>query len=216
MDGGHIALQGAVGFDGDKPPLGAQAAALGRDDPRVLRVDLRDHHGHVRRSPVGAVVGYHRHFGFGIGFFQLADLLFLHIHCTEDKIHFALHGLNVLGVFHHQVFHILWNGPLHHPAAFHRLAIGLAGAAARSRNGGDGEPGVMLQQRGKPLPHHAGAAHNAYTIFFLHWLIFSFAASSKGPHWQTRASTVSNKQSMRAVGLLASGRSKIRARAKKL
>ena len=38
MQGRHIALQAAVGLDGHKAALGAQALALGRDDVDVVGV----------------------------------------------------------------------------------------------------------------------------------------------------------------------------------
>ena len=168
MDGGHIALQRAVGLHRHKAPLGAQTAALGMDDLSMLRIDLRDDHGHIRGAPVCAVVGHHRHFGLGIGLLQRPDLFLLHVHGTKDEIYFRLHAFHILGVFHDDIPHIGRHRGIHKPPAFHRLGIGLSRAAARGGNSGYMEPRMIFQQCGKALAHHTGAAYNAHPIAFIH------------------------------------------------
>ena len=76
MQRGYIALQAAVGLDGDKTAPGAQALALGGDDLDVVSVDLRHDHRDIRRKAMRAVVGDDRAFRLGIGFLQCLDLLF--------------------------------------------------------------------------------------------------------------------------------------------
>ena len=51
-----IALQAAIGFDGDKAALCAEPLALCVDDADVVGVDLRHDHRHVGRVAVGGIV----------------------------------------------------------------------------------------------------------------------------------------------------------------
>ena len=167
MQGRGIGLDGAVGFDGDEAAPGAQAGALCWDDRQMLRVHLGHHHGHVVGPAVGGVVGDHRHLGLGVGLLQGADLLLLHIHGTEDEVYHAGDLFHVGGgVQHHQVLGLLGDGSLHGPAAGDGLLIGLAGGTGAGGDGGELEPGVVLHQGDEALPHHAGAADDAYFVLF--------------------------------------------------
>ena len=167
MDCGHIALQGAVALHGDKAPLGAQPLALGFDHRGVVRVDLRDNHGHIGGAPVGAVVGDDRALLFGVGLLQGADVLLLHIHGAEHKIHLGHDLVHVLfrvvnGHFRHAGRH----GDLHGPAAAHSLLIGFPGGAGAGRQCGHRKPGVVFQQGGKTLPHHSRTSDDSHAILF--------------------------------------------------
>ena len=87
MQGRHIALQAAIGLDGDETALGAQTLALGRDDLDMVGIDLRYHHGNVRGETMGTVIGDHRALCLGVCFLQCFDLVLGHIDSAENKIH---------------------------------------------------------------------------------------------------------------------------------
>ena len=167
MEGGGVGLDGAVGLHCDEAALGAKALFLGGDDLQVLRVHLGHHHGHVLGPAVGGVVGHHRALGLGVGLLQGADLVLLHIHGTEHKVHQAGDLLDVrLGVQHHQVLGLLRDRSGHGPAVLHRLLIGLARGAGAGGDDGELEPGVLLHQGDEALAHHAGAADDSDFVLF--------------------------------------------------
>ena len=162
----NVALQRAVGLNGDEAALGAQTTALGGDDLNVLGVDLRHNHGHIGSKAVCAVVGYHRALGLGVSLFQSANLVLLHVDGAEHKVNLRGDLFHMGSVQHHQLLGGLRHGGAHHPMAAHRILIGFTCRAGRSGHRGQMEPGVVLQQGNKPLADHAGRAHNAYTILF--------------------------------------------------
>ena len=164
---GSVALDGTVGLDGDKAPLGAQTGPLGIDNLDVAGVELRHHHGHVLGPAVGGVVGDHRALGLGVPLLQGANFVLFHVHRAEDEVYHDGDPVHIgLGVQHHQGPGLLRDGGLHGPAAGHGLFIGLAGRAGAGGQGGELEPGVVLHQGDKPLAHHAGGADDTYLIFF--------------------------------------------------
>ena len=164
---GGVALDGAVGLDGDKAPLGAQTPALGVDDLDVAGVELRHHHGHVVGPAVGGVVGHHRALGLGVPFLQGADLVLFHVHSTENEVYHTGNFLHIgLGVQHHQSLGLLRDGGFHRPAAGYGLLIGLSGGAGTGGQGGELEPGVVFHQGDEALTYHAGSADNAYFVRF--------------------------------------------------
>ena len=170
VQGGGIGLDGAVGLDGNEAALGAQALALGGDDLQVLRVHLGHHHGHILRPAVGGVVGHHGALGLGIALLQSADLVLLHIHGTEHKVHHAGDLFHIgLGVHHHQLLSLGGDGGIHGPAACHGLLIGLPGGAGAGGQDGQLEPGVVLHQGDEALTHHAGGADDAYFVLLFHF-----------------------------------------------
>ena len=167
MQGGDIALEGAVGFDRHEAPLGAQALALRVDDGDVVGVDLRHHHGHVVGPAVGGVVGDDGALQLGVLFLQGADLFLLHIHGAEAEVHQLRHLLGVgLGVQHHDLLGLLGHGDVQRPAALHGLLVGLAGAAGAGGDGGELEPGVIFHQGDEALAHHARASDDADFVLF--------------------------------------------------
>ena len=159
MQGRHIALEAAVGLDGDKAALGAQALALGRDDVEVVGVDLGYHHGHVRGKAVGGVVGHDRALGLGIGLLQCLDLILLHVDGAKDKIHLGGDLLHIGVASSTTIFlALLGHGGVHDPAAADGLLIGFASAACAGRKGNQMKPGVIFQQRNKALADHTGCS----------------------------------------------------------
>ena len=82
----RIALDRAVGLDGDESACGSQSLLLERDNVAVLGIDLRNDHGHIRCPAVGTVVGDYRSLCFGIFLFNGTDLVLLHIHRAEAEI----------------------------------------------------------------------------------------------------------------------------------
>ena len=163
--GGHIALDGAVGLDGDKAVLGAQTFPLGFDDCRVAAIDLGNQHGNVADAAVGAIIGDHRRFRPGVAFFQRADLVLLHIHGAEHEIHPGRHVFHLRRVQHGHIRHIGGNGAiLERPAAFHRFPVRFSGAAGGRGQASHLKPGVMLQKKREALADHSGRAYDSYTI----------------------------------------------------
>ena len=59
MQGGHIALQAAVGLDGYEAALGTQTLALGRDDVDMIRIDLGHDQRHLGIHAEGMAVVDH-------------------------------------------------------------------------------------------------------------------------------------------------------------
>ena len=166
VQGGHVALQRAVGLDRDKAALGAETPALALDDLLVLPVELGDDHRHVGGAAMGAVVGDDGAFRFGIRFLKRADLRLGHIDRAEDEIHLRGDRLHVGGIQHGHRLHRLGHGGVHRPATRDRLLIGLArGAGARGERG-DGKPRMILKQGHKPLTDHTGATDDTNTILF--------------------------------------------------
>ena len=166
MQGRHIALQAAVGLDGHKAALGAQALALGRDDVDVVGVDLGYDHRYVRGKAVRAVVGHDRALGLGIGLLQCLDLVLLHVDGAKDEIDLGGDLLHIGGVQHDHLFNALGHGGLHQPAAADGLLIGFASAACAGRKGNQIKPGVTFQQRSKALADHTGCTDNTNIVLF--------------------------------------------------
>ena len=173
MQGGDVALEGAVGLHGDEAPLRAQTLALMGDHGQVLRVDLRHHHGDVLRPAVGGVVGDDGALQLGVALLQGPDLVFRHIHGAEAEIHQRGDLFRVRhGVHHHEIPGAGGDGGGHDPALLRRLAIGLPGAAGAGGDDGEAEPGVVLHQRDEALTHHARAADDADLVLFHAFLRF--------------------------------------------
>jgi len=103
-------------------------------------------------------------------FLQSADLVLLHIHGTEHKVHHAGDLFHIgLGVHHHQLLSLGGDGGIHGPAACHGLLIGLPGGAGAGCQDGQLEPGVVLHQGDEALTHHAGGADDAYFVLLFHF-----------------------------------------------
>ena len=167
MQGGDVALEGAVGLDSDEAALGAQTLLLMGDDLDMFRIDLRHHHGHVRGEPVGGIVGDNRAFHLSDPLLQGAGGVLIHIHRTEGEVDLVGELLHLsVDVVDDQLFGFLGDGGVHLPAAADGFFIGFSGAAGTGRNGGELEPGVVLQQRDKALTYHASTTDNAYFVFF--------------------------------------------------
>ena len=143
---GNIALQRAVGFDGDEAPLGTQTPALRIDGLSMFRVDLRDDHRHIRCKAVGRIVGDHRTLRPGIAFFQCTDLIFFHIHSTEYKVESFHHGLYIGGIVQYQLRCAGGDGGGHAPATIQSICIGFPGGPGRGRQLGHLKPWMFLQQ----------------------------------------------------------------------
>ena len=172
----NIALQRAVGFDGNKAAFGTQALSLRGDDFSVVVVDFRNHHRHVGGEAVRGVVGHNWAFQLGVPLLQCADFLLFHVHCAESKVHTAGNLLSVRhSVLDNDGAHLLRDGGAHHPAAAHRLLVGLARRVGRGGKGGHLKPWMVLQQGDKSLADHAGRADDGYMILFhLRYILSEF------------------------------------------
>ena len=162
MERRDVALQAAVGLDGDEAALRAEALALGGDDFEVLGVYFGHDHGHVGGPAVGAVVGDDGALELGVGLLEGDDLLLLHIHGGEDEIHLRGDGLHVAdGVLHDDGLGAFGHGDVDGPAGADGVLIGLSGAAGAGGDDRQVEPGMPGEQGDETLPHHAGAADDA-------------------------------------------------------
>ena len=140
----RIALDGAVRLHRNKAPLRAQALFLIWDHLGVLRVQFRDHHRHVRRPAVGAVVGDNGRFRLRISLLDRPDLLFSHIDGAEYKIDLGRHLLHGVYILYHDRFHTLRHRRIQLPAAARRLLIRLSHAAGAGRDHGYLVPRMIL------------------------------------------------------------------------
>jgi len=160
IDGRHVALQRAVGFDGDEAALAAESLALRGDDGGVVGVDLGDHHRHVGGPAMGGVVRHHRDLVAGVVLFELPRVVLGHVHRAEHEVDLLRDRVDGGRVEHLHAGHRLRDRRRHGPAALHRVLVGLARRLGAGGQGGDLEPGVMLEQGEKPLAHHAGRAQH--------------------------------------------------------
>ena len=174
MQGRHIALQAAIGLDGDETALGAQTLALCRDDLNMVGVDLRHHHRDIRSAAVGAVVGDDRALCLGISLLKCFDLGLGHIDGAEDEVHLRSDLFHLGSVQHHQLLDAFGHRGGHGPAGTDSLLISLACTAAGCGQGGQFEPGVILQQCDEALTDHASRTDNANFILFFHFQHLSF------------------------------------------
>ena len=179
MQGRYIALQAAVGLDGDEAALGAQTLALGRDDLNVVGVDLRHHHRDIRGAAVGAVVGDDRALCLGISLLKCLDLGLGHIDGAEDEVHLRSDLFHLGSVQHDHLLHAFGHRGGHGPAGTDSFLIGLACTAAGCGQGGQFEPGVILQQCDEALTDHASRTDNANFILFFHFQHLSFQKKTK-------------------------------------
>ena len=181
MQGGHIALERAVGLHGNEAPLGAQTLALRVDDGDVVGVDLGHYHGHIVGPAVGGVVGDDGALQLGVLLLQSPDLLLLHIHGAEAEVHQLRHLLGVgLGVQNDDLLGLLGHGDIQSPAALHGLLVGLSGAAGAGGDGGELEPGVIFHQGDEALTDHAGASDDAdFVLFHGMFLLLSCCRGSR-------------------------------------
>ena len=124
----------------------------------MLRIDLRHHHGHIRRPAVGAVVGYHRRLRLRVLLLDLFDLVLRHIHRGEDKINLRRHFRNLVHIFDHNLLYRLRHGRIHLPSVPHCLLVRPARGTGARRNRGHLKPRMVLQKGDKTLPHHTRAA----------------------------------------------------------
>ena len=177
VQGGNVALQAAVGLDGNKAALGAQTLALCGDDLDVVGVDLGHHHGHIRGKAVCTVVGHHRAFSLCIGLFQSLDLILGHVDCTEDKIHLRSNLFHLGCIQNYHLLDTFRHGGGHGPTGTDSFLIGLAGAAAGCGQNGQLEPGVIFQQRHKTLTDHTSRTYDTHFILFFHFQHLSFRES---------------------------------------
>ena len=167
MDCRDVALQRAVGFDGNKAALCSKALALCVDHSGVVRIDFRDDHRDIRRPAMRAVVGHDRAFRLCIGLFQRFNFIFLHVDRAEDKVYHRSDLFHVGGgVEDDHVFHGFRHGRAHGPAVSHSLLIGFAGGPAARSERFDVKPGMIFQERCKPLAYHAGCSDDSNLICF--------------------------------------------------
>ena len=174
MQGRHIALQAAIGLDGDETALGAQTLTLGGNDLDMVGIDLRYHHRNVRGETMGTVVGDHRALSLGVCFLQCFDLVLGHIDSAENKIHLRSNFLYLGSVQNGHLLHALRHGSSHGPAGAHCILIAFARTAAGCSQHGQFEPGMILQQSHKTLTHHTSCAYDTHFILSIHFQHLSF------------------------------------------
>ena len=162
----NIALQTAVGLDGDEAPLGAQTLALRGDDFDMVCIDFRHNHGDVLSPAMGGIVGNHRALQLGVALLQGFDLILFHIHGAEYEID---HGGDFfcisLSVHHHHGSGGLGHGLFHGPAGSDGVTVGFPRAAGAGSQNGQLKPGVNAVQTHETLSDHAGCANDADFVF---------------------------------------------------
>ena len=134
MEGRNIALDRAIGFYRDKATFGTQPFPLRRNDLCMGSIDLGNNHRNIRCGTVRGIVRDDRTFCFCIGLLKGFDFLFLHINCTEDKIHLGYDLIHLGGVQHNQIFCRLRHRKRHCPAGTDRFFICFPCGARGSSN----------------------------------------------------------------------------------
>ena len=174
MQRGHVALQRAVGLDGDKAALGAEALALGVDDADVVRIDLGHDHRDVRGVAVSRIIGDDRAFELGIALLERLDLVFFHVDRAEDKVDHRRDLLRVrLRIHDDKIALGFRNVLLHEPLARDRVFIGLARAMGACCKNDRLKPRMLRRQQDESLTDHARCANDTDFIllhtFSLHF-----------------------------------------------
>ena len=163
----NIALQAAIGLDGDEAALRAETAALRLDDADVVGVQLRDDHRHIRRPAVRGIVGDDGTFEPRIALLQCADLVLFHVHGAEHEID---HGGELfcvgLRVENGHFRRLRRDGLRHVPFGADGLTVGLACAVRTGGQSRQLEPRMRGDQKDKALTDHAGRADDADLVFF--------------------------------------------------
>ena len=167
MQRGHVALQRAVGLDGDEAALGAEALALGVDDADVVRIDLGHDHRDVRGVAVSRIIGDDRAFELGIALLERLDLVFFHIDGAEHEVDLLCDLLCVgLCIHHDHGADALRNRIRHVPFFADRFGVGLACAVCAGCKNDGREPGVIRRQQDEPLADHTRSADDTDSEFF--------------------------------------------------
>ena len=160
-------MQRAVALHGDETTLGAQTLPLSLNNLHMVGVDLRDDHGNIGSGTVSAVVGDHRALMASIGLFQSADLFLFHVDGAEHEIHQRNDLLDVFfRVVDRHFRHKRGHGSFHGPAAAHSFFVCFSRGPSAGCQRRHSKPGVIFQNGGKPLTHHAGASNDTHAILF--------------------------------------------------
>ena len=85
--GGNVALDGAVGFYGDKAFFGSKTLSLGGNDVHMIRIQFRNDHRNIVKAAMRFIVGDNRDLSFGIGLLESQDLFVFHGNGAEYKVH---------------------------------------------------------------------------------------------------------------------------------
>ncbi len=140
----RIALDGAIRLYCNKPSLCSQTLPLRLNHLKMLRVDLRNHHGYILCPAMSAVVGNHRHLRPGISLLNRPNLILAHIHGAEYHIHLSGNLLHLIDIHHHHILHRLRHRSIHLPTASHRLLIRLSGRTGTGRHCRHLKPRMLL------------------------------------------------------------------------
>ena len=163
----NVALQAAIGLDGDETAPCAETAALGVEDADVLGVDLRHDHRHIRRPAVGGIVGDNGALQPCIALLQFTDLVLPHVHSAENKIDHRGKPLCVGDCVENG--HIRRHGRdglRHVPLRGNGIAIWLARAVCAGGERRQLEPRVAGHEKKKALTDHAGRADDPDFVLF--------------------------------------------------
>ena len=93
---------------------------------------------------------------------------------AEDEIDLRSDLFHLGGIQHDHLLDALGHRGGHCPAAANGILIGLACAAAGRGQRGQLEPGMILKQGHKTLPHHARCTNDTNFILFFHFQHLSF------------------------------------------
>ena len=134
----------------------------------MIDVDLRDHHRHVWRPAVCAVIRHYRSLCFCIGFLDGTDLILCHIYGTEYKVYRRCHLFYFIDIMYDQFLNGFRHRRRHFPAPAHRFFISFACGTGTCRHRHHFEPGMIFQQGNKTLSYHSRRSQDSYFQFLFH------------------------------------------------
>ena len=162
-----IALERAVGLDGDEAAGGAETLLLSGDDVEVLRVQFRDDHGDVFGVAMCAVVRNDRNVSLCVLLFESRGGFFGHVDSTEDEVDHLADLLDVVLCVHDDdVLELFRHRGLELPFGADGVFVRLAGRTGTGRERNDVEPRMTREEGGEALTDHAGGADDTYVVLF--------------------------------------------------
>ena len=164
----RVRLNGAVRLNSHETALCAKTLLLVFNYLHMLRVDLRNHHRHIRCPTVRAVIGNDRSFCLRILLLNLLNLFLCHVHCGKYEIDLCRNLLHFVDIHNHNLFHCFRHRCVHLPAVSDCLLISLAGTSRARCDRCHFKPRMILQQRNKSLTNHTCTTQNTNSQLFTH------------------------------------------------
>ena len=141
-----ITLDRAVRFYCDKSSGGSQTFFLMFDDFKVLWIDFRHYHRHIRGPAMCTVIGNNRCLSLCISLLDCFDLILGHIHCTEYKINACSYFFYFIDIHNNDLLYRFRHRSIHLPASSDSFLISLSCGTCTGCNGHYLKPRVILKQ----------------------------------------------------------------------